>query len=312
MSREWSDNGIALAVSVVGHLLIVALLLFGVRASSSAQPIAANIIEASVVGPMSLPGDLPPLPDPLPPAEIDPEPVVDDTAEREAAEQEAREEAAAKLQEEQDAERQRLADEATEREREAELEHQRLAAEAAERERQAQEQQRLAEEQAAREKQLAEEKAAEEREKARQRRLAEEKAQKERERKAAAERARAAQEARRQAEAENSLKDLMAAEEARRDAVDAGLQAQYIARIKQKIERNWSPPPVSANTRCVLLVRQLRTGDLASVDSVDCGGNAPLERSLRAAAERASPFPRPDDPALFDPNLRILFETEDP
>ncbi|MEM7277564.1 MAG: cell envelope integrity protein TolA, partial [Pseudomonadota bacterium] len=134
---------------------------------------------------------------------------------------------------------------------------------------------------------------------------------KRREREAAAQRARDAQEARKREEAERALQDMLAAEDRARDARAAGLEDLYKLQIKQKIQRNWNPPPLSGSVSCELRVRQLRTGDLHSIERVDCNGNAPLERSLQAAAERASPFPRPDDPSLFDPLLIFKLNTDD-
>ncbi|MEM1261599.1 MAG: cell envelope integrity protein TolA [Pseudomonadota bacterium] len=284
------DNAGPLAISIVGHVLLVALLLFGVRASGNAQPIAGNIIEATVVGTMAVPDQ--PLPEPIPaPDEIDAnaEQARLEEEQRAQAERNERERLAAEEQARQRAEVERLANE------EAERKAQEAAAKRA-----AEEAAKKAQAEAAR---LAEQKRREEE----QRRAAE----LERERKAAAERARKAQEARRQAEAEDALKAMLAAEEARNSAVDAGLQAAYIAAIKQDIQRSWTPPAISGEIRCEVLVRQARSGTVISVDQVDCGGNAPLERSLEAAVFKADPLPRPDDPNLFDPNLRILFESKD-
>ena len=304
--QRFSDNALPMAVSVGGHLLIVVLLLFGLRSTGGAQPIATNIIEGTMVGSLDAPPavvEVPPEPEvdePLPVEPPEPEPEPDREAEA----------AAQRLEEERQAEAERIA----EQQRIAE---QRRAAEEAQRleaERQA-EQERLAEEaRLAEERRQAEaERVAEQKRKEEAARRAEEERRQaeERERKAAADRARAAQEARRQAEAEEALQAQLAEEEARYSAVDAGLQFAYITKIKQKIQRSWSPPAVTGNPKCEVLVRQLRDGTVANIERVDCGGAEPLERSLRAAINRASPLPLPDEASLFDPNLRIVFDPED-
>ncbi|MEO1036168.1 MAG: cell envelope integrity protein TolA [Pseudomonadota bacterium] len=297
------DNALPLTVTVIGHVLLVALLLVGLRSAGGAQPVAANIIEGAVVGPLEpSPIEVEPIPVPI----DEPEPI-DDNAEQLAREQAEREQREAD--ERRRAEEARLAEEQRIAEQQRRAEEQRLVEE----KRRAEEARLAEEKRLAEEQRLVEEaRLAEERRKAEQRRKEQERrAAEERERKAAAERARAAQEARRKREAEEALQAAIADEEAVRDAVDSGQQAAYVLAIKQRIQRFWSPPPVSGRVDCVLLVRQLRTGDLANVESVECGGNEPLERSLRSAAERASPFPLPDDMRLWDANLRILFSNED-
>ncbi len=289
------DSLEALIASGVLHLVIVVALVFGVTLRDDAAPIAGNIVEAHVVENFSV-EPLPMLtPEPDEP-EPQPEPEPDDSAQIAAeeaareAEEMARREAEAQERAKQ-AEAKRLAEEA-ERERVAEAERLRLD-----------EARRKAAEQA--EKEQAE--AAEARRKA----AAEEAERKERERQAALERAREAQDARRRQEAEAELQAALAAEEQRRNAVDAGLLAQYKLKIKQKIQRNWSPPALSGPVNCVLRVRQLITGDVAEIERVDCGGNSALERSLAAAASKASPFPEPDDASLFDPILVFEFRSEE-
>jgi colicin import membrane protein len=41
-----------------------------------------------------------------------------------------------------------------------------------------------------------------------------------------------------------------------------------------------------------------------------CNGDAAVQRSIEAAVYKASPLPEPDNPMLFDRNLRIIFKPE--
>ena len=210
------DNLTAIAISVGGHILIVLLLLFGLRSSGGAQPVAANIIEGALLVTTAVPDTAVPLPVPAEP--------VDDSAVRLAEEQRAEEERAAA---EQRAEEERAAAEQRaeeERRREADrLREQEAAEQRAEQERLAEEARAAEERRQAEEARLEEERrqaeaarVAEEKRKADAERLARERrAEEERERKAAADRARAAQEARRQAEEEAALQAMLADEEAR-------------------------------------------------------------------------------------------------
>ena len=329
------DNLSALSQSVGLHLVVLAVLVVGIQLRRESPIIAANIIEATIVDESAFAGGIERIE-----LEEPPEPVIDDTAERErefeleqerlADEQRRQEELAERQRAEELAERQR-AEELVEIERQQELAELKRQQELEELKRQ----QELAE--LERQKELAERKRAEDEA----RLLAEEEAKKQaeeeaarrqaaleeqRQREATEKKRREEEEARRRvqaeierrereaaskrAEAESQLAAGLAEEERRRSAVDAGLLAVYLAKIKQKIERYWRPPPFNEGDRCILRARQLRTGDLASVDSVDCGGNAALERSLEAAVTQASPFPLPDDPSLFDPNLRLEFDPD--
>lgn len=297
------------------HVVIVLAMVLGVSLRTDSPLIAANIIEGVVIEsadfavqplPQSEPLlDEPPVldePEEVEPEETEPQVDVDAlAAEREAAETQRKiaEEAEQKQIAERQAEAKRLEDArleaAAEQERLAEAEQKALEQRKLEAERQAKEQQ-----EAEAERQAAQRRKAEAERKA----LAEQKA--------AAERARKAQQQRdRRADAEAELQANLAAEEQRRQAVDSGLLAQYKLKIKQKIQRNWSPPPLAGPVTCRLRVRQLRTGDVISVEQVDCNGNAALERSLEAAANKASPFPRPGDESLFDPILVFEFESDE-
>lgn len=186
-------------------------------------------------------------------------------------------------------------------------------AEAAKREREAEEQrleevrkQRAEEEEA--ERLRAEQRKAEEAE----RQAAETKAAAEKKRKEEAARKKAAQEAKQKAEREAELRRRVAEEEQRAAAVDAGLLAQYIAQIQARIQRAWiKPPSARAGLSCVVYVTQVPGGEVVSVRVGECNGDDIVRQSIEAAVYRASPLPKPPDPALFERNLRLNFKPDE-
>ena len=93
--------------------------------------------------------------------------------------------------------------------------------------------------------------------------------------------------------------------------MNAGLQEQYAFAIKQQIYRNWAPP-ASAKTgsECEVEVRQVPGGEVVGVNIVRCDGDDALERSIKAAIQKASPLPDPPDPSVFERNLRLILKTE--
>ena len=100
--------------------------------------------------------------------------------------------------------------------------------------------------------------------------------------------------------------DEIAAEENRFAAVDAGALAIYVARIKQKVERNWAAPAsAGAELRCSVRVRQAPGGVVVGVTILNCNGDDAVKRSVEAAIMKSSPLPEPSDPNLFDRNILL-------
>ena len=299
--RHILDNAIALIGSVALHGVLVALLLINFDWGDEPPPPVQTTIKARIVS------DETTVSRPAPPAE----PSAAEIAERQRQEAAARErrqrEEAARLQREAEAR------EAAEREAQAQAEREaaeRQAREDAEREaREAAE--RQAREEAERQaREEAERKAREEAER-KAREEAERKAREEAERRAREEAERRAAEAR-QAELDAQLQDALEAEIARQGAIDQGLQAKYIEVIRQRVRRNWNPPPnTPGEIICTVRVRQLRSGDVVSVVVSDCPGGDALSRTLSRAVEKSSPLPPPDDPSLFEPNLVLRFNTSE-
>ncbi len=134
------------------------------------------------------------------------------------------------------------------------------------------------------------------------------------ERKAAEARKKAEEAARLKREAE--LKEKMAAEakrlaeerqQARRQQL-LSMQMQYMADIKNKVERNWLRPSGSRGSYCRVLIHQIPGGEVVNVRLLDCDGDVAFQRSVEAAVRKASPLPAPPDPEVFDREIEFVFE----
>ncbi|MCL4790457.1 MAG: cell envelope integrity protein TolA [Gammaproteobacteria bacterium] len=133
--------------------------------------------------------------------------------------------------------------------------------------------------------------------------------------KAAAEKAEAqrlaAEEKRRRTE-QAELERQLAEEDALLTAADSGALAEYVALIRQKVERNWvRPPGARAGLECELHVTQIPGGQVTGVRIGNCPADEAVRRSIEAAVLRASPLPMPANQALFERNLRFVFKPEE-
>ena len=114
-----------------------------------------------------------------------------------------------------------------------------------------------------------------------------------------------------EAERQRQFDREIAEEEKRLEAMNSGALARYLYAIRQGIQRNWvRPPTATAGLECVVNVRQLPGGEVVGVTIGQCNGDAAVQRSIEAAVFKASPLPEPENPALFDRNLRITFKPE--
>ena len=92
--------------------------------------------------------------------------------------------------------------------------------------------------------------------------------------------------------------------------LDAG-RMEYIAQIKDKIERNWLQPPGTAvGLSCLVRVSQIPGGEVVQAEIRESSGNIAFDRSVEEAVLRSSPLPVPKDPSLFDRHIVIAFEPE--
>lgn len=273
MTRD--SNVIPVLLAILVHLGIFAVMIVVVDFSRPRQPVTPLAIEATLVSE----ADLPPPPEP--------EPTPEEIRERqqELERQRQLEAEQARIRAEQEAERRRLEQEAEERRQR----------EAAERERQ----RREAEERRRRE----------EAEQERRRQEAEERRQAEIERQRR-------ENARKRAEAEAAMREQMLQEElaeemARQEAMASGAMDRYIFAIQRKIQQSWiKPASAGPGLECVINVRQVPGGEVISAAIERCNGDAAVQRSIEAAVFKASPLPEPENPALFERNLRITFKPE--
>lgn len=274
MVQRASDRWISIALSLLLHGALVALLVYGwmifreQRRAAPTPPINATVIDARTLKGLEQPAPRPAAaPQPAPPAEEEgpPQPTPEERAQREQAEQ-ARRQAA-----EQKAEEERAAAEKVATARAAE----KAAAE------------RAAAERAAAARAAAEKAAA----------------------KAAADRARQDEQDRLEREAD--LKRSLAAEEHADVARNSAALASWESMIAARITRAWlRPPTAKAGIDCVLNVTQVPGGEVTNVSIGECNGDQAVRQSIQDAVFRASPLPPPPDPSLFDRNLKIRFKPD--
>ena len=101
------------------------------------------------------------------------------------------------------------------------------------------------------------------------------------------------------------------AEERRLQAMQADDTARWIYALQGQISRNFIPPASTPeDLECIVDVRQLPGGTVVSVEVGRCNGDETVRRAIEAAVFKASPLPPPDNPAVFDRDLRIRFKPE--
>ena len=104
----------------------------------------------------------------------------------------------------------------------------------------------------------------------------------------------------------------IADEEARLAAMNSGAMARYQFALQQRIMRNWArPASAQPGIECVIDVRQMQGGEVISATVGRCNGDSAVRRSIEAAVFKASPLPEPEDPNLFQRDLRIRFKPEE-
>lgn len=265
--RDVIDNGEAVALALLVHVAIAALLFIGMRWSFEREAPSGTVIQAQVVDVSSM---------------------------VERMEQQRRQE--------QQAEAARR-----ERERQAEAERQRREAEerAAEQRRQEQaEQQRR--EQAQQAEQARQEELARQRELERQRQEQLEAIRQQRE-EAARERAEAERrleeieerrrqeeaEKQRQAEAERQRQLMEQEASSQRQAEQASLEAEWINAVKGVVTRSWIRPPTARpGLSCTVSVRVIPGGEVISASIIEpCNADEATRRSISNAVMSASPLP---------------------
>lgn len=79
--------------------------------------------------------------------------------------------------------------------------------------------------------------------------------------------------------------------------------------LERHIQKFWNrPASATGDFKCQVRVQLLPDGTVTAAKIATSCGSDPLDRSVEDAAFRASPLPKPDDPAVFDRDLIINFE----
>jgi colicin import membrane protein len=111
---------------------------------------------------------------------------------------------------------------------------------------------------------------------------------------------------------QNEINAQLDAEKRLNAARDSGQQDQYVAMIRNHIQRQWIRPPGTPPAMdCVADVRQITGGEVTGVSFVSCDASAAIKQSVEDAVYRASPLPAPPTPDLFEAVLRIHFHGSD-
>ena len=114
-------------------------------------------------------------------------------------------------------------------------------------------------------------------------------------------------------EADDAARQKEIDDEAERvEAMTTNAKAAYMYAIQQDIARNWVKPPTAGlGLECVVNVRQLPGGEVVSVSIGSCNGDEAVKRSIETAVHKASPLPKPQDPRVFDRDIRLTFRPEE-
>ena len=84
--------------------------------------------------------------------------------------------------------------------------------------------------------------------------------------------------------------------------------AEFIPYIQDKVQRNWLRPPGSPQgLACLVKVRLIPGGEVASVNVIRSSGDPVFDRSVESAVLKASPLPLPSDATLFNHFREINF-----
>lgn len=85
----------------------------------------------------------------------------------------------------------------------------------------------------------------------------------------------------------------------------------YIGAIVARVQANWLRPAEDVTgKRALIAVRQARGGFIKSVRIVNCTGGDAFCRSVEAAVWKSDPLPKPPNDDVFEEELEILFEPE--
>ena len=102
---------------------------------------------------------------------------------------------------------------------------------------------------------------------------------------------------------------MAAAESEQRAASNKRGLADYAAKIRGKVRGNIVlPPSIQGNPEAIFAVDQLPSGEILAVKLKRSSGNPGLDAAIERAILKSSPLPKPDDPALFQRELKINYK----
>jgi colicin import membrane protein len=105
------------------------------------------------------------------------------------------------------------------------------------------------------------------------------------------------------------IKNQLAREQA---AAQKSALSGYADKIKAKVRGNWIlPMDLKGNPEAVFVVIQLPTGDVLSVRLKKPSGNAAYDTAVERAILKSSPLPKPDKGELFERELILTFRPHD-
>ena len=114
-----------------------------------------------------------------------------------------------------------------------------------------------------------------------------------------------------EAEMERRRLSELEAEEMRLAALSADDQSRWVYAIQQQVTRNFiRPASAPEDLNCVVDVKQIPGGQVVNVEIGRCNGDAAVRRAIVAAVNKASPLPPPDNPAVFERDLTLIFRPE--
>jgi len=100
-------------------------------------------------------------------------------------------------------------------------------------------------------------------------------------------------------------------EQRRIEALQADDMTRWAYAIHQAIANNFVlPASAPIDLECIVDVRQLPDGTVADVQIGRCNGDDAVKRAIEAAVNKASPLPPPDNPRIFERDLRFTFKPE--
>ncbi|MDY6798836.1 MAG: cell envelope integrity protein TolA, partial [Pseudomonadota bacterium] len=109
----------------------------------------------------------------------------------------------------------------------------------------------------------------------------------------------------REAEQAEARRQQEAAAARAREARMASESEKYQALIRERLSREWYPPPSATEDMTTRLrITLLPTGELSQVDLLESSGNSAFDNSARRAVRSLQRYPVPDDRDTFETYFR--------